>query len=112
MADTEFFEPAYLVNSFTPATRWAPLLRWALIAIAAATLIVTLTGRILNPHHPPVTLRIRRTTASTAGFGGPANEHEAGQHQHPRHGITQQQILVADDAHLCKVCVYVRECHH
>ncbi|WP_082698519.1 apolipoprotein N-acyltransferase [Mycobacterium sp. GA-2829] len=58
VADTEFFEPAYLVNriplqtNVTPATRWAPLLQWALIAIAAATVIVTLIGRILNPASP------------------------------------------------------------
>ncbi|AEV73360.1 apolipoprotein N-acyltransferase [Mycolicibacterium rhodesiae NBB3] len=58
VADTGFFEPAYLVNriplqaNVTPATRWAAQVQRALIAIAAATLIVTLLGRVLSPPSP------------------------------------------------------------
>lgn len=68
VADTGFFEPAYLVNriplqtNVTPATRWAAQVQWALIAIAAATLTVTQFGRLLNPPNP---------TADIAGSAQP-----------------------------------------
>uniref|UniRef100_A0A5Q5CLW4 Apolipoprotein N-acyltransferase n=1 Tax=Mycobacterium sp. (strain JLS) TaxID=164757 RepID=A0A5Q5CLW4_MYCSJ len=54
VADTGFFEPAYLVNriplqaNLTPATRWAAQVQWALVGIAAVTLTITLIGRVLN----------------------------------------------------------------
>jgi apolipoprotein N-acyltransferase len=55
VADTGFFEPAYLVSriplnaNLTTATRWAPYVQWALIAIAVGALTITLAGRVLNP---------------------------------------------------------------
>lgn len=55
VADTGFFEPAYLVEriplqaSVTPATRWAPYVQWALIAIAVSALAISLISRSLNP---------------------------------------------------------------
>jgi apolipoprotein N-acyltransferase len=58
VAGTGFFEPAHLVyriplqSNVTAATRWAARVQWALIAIAAATLTVTLIGRILTPPSP------------------------------------------------------------
>jgi apolipoprotein N-acyltransferase len=43
---TDFFEPAYLdlqvrlKTKLTPATRWAPILQWVLVAAAGAAILV------------------------------------------------------------------------
>lgn len=55
VANTDFFESAYLVEriplqtSLTPATRWAPYVQWILIAIAISTLVIGLISQSLNP---------------------------------------------------------------
>ncbi|TVS86962.1 apolipoprotein N-acyltransferase [Mycobacterium helveticum] len=60
---TDFFEPAYLdvqvrlKTKLTPATRWAPLLQWILVAVAGA---VVLAGIRHNGWFPrPIRLRSR-----------------------------------------------------
>ena len=46
LARTKFFEPAYLdtqvrlKTTLTPATRWAPVLQWILVALAGAAILV------------------------------------------------------------------------
>ncbi|KMO74322.1 Apolipoprotein N-acyltransferase [Mycolicibacterium chlorophenolicum] len=55
VAETEFFEAAYLDSripletSIAPATRWAPYVQWVLIAIAVCALVIRLISRGLNP---------------------------------------------------------------
>ncbi|ORB52311.1 apolipoprotein N-acyltransferase [Mycolicibacterium rhodesiae] len=55
VADTGFFEPAYLERriplqvNISPATRWAPYVQWVLVAIAVGALAIRLISRGLNP---------------------------------------------------------------
>ena len=55
VADTKFFQAAYLVDriplhtNISPATLWAPYVQWALVAMAVVALVIRLIGRGLNP---------------------------------------------------------------
>ncbi len=89
LARTGFFQPAYLdmpvrlKTKLTPATRWAPLLQWIMVAAAGA---VILAGIRHNGWFPrPIRLRSRSSsrsarpskTAGTAPGTHPPDEHDS-----------------------------------
>jgi apolipoprotein N-acyltransferase len=82
LARTDFFQPAYLdmqvrlKTRLTPATRWGPLLQWAMVLAAGA---VILAGIRQNGWFPR-SIRLRSTRRST-GAGAtpgepPPDEHD------------------------------------
>jgi apolipoprotein N-acyltransferase len=74
---TGFFEPAYLdiqvrlKTKLTPATRWAPLLQWVLVAAAGAVILAGIRHNGWSPR--PIRLRFRRP-AATEDAGTPPGE--------------------------------------
>lgn len=102
LARTDFFQPAYLdmqvrlKTRLTPATRWAPLLQWVLVAVAGAVILVAIRqngwfprsirqrpGRSGAPKHPDA------SPAETEGDTHPAHNaapDEDGDHAPPEDG--------------------------
>ncbi len=102
LARTDFFQPAYLdiqvrlKTRLTPATRWAPLLQWVMVAVAGAVILVAIRqngwfprsirqrpGRSGAPKHPDA------SPAETEGDTHPAHNaapDEDGDHAPPEDG--------------------------
>lgn len=88
LARTDFFQPAYLdmqvrlKTKLTPATRWAPLLQWVMVAVAGA---VILAGIRHNGWFPrPIRLRSRssgRSIRPSEKAGTTPGTHQPDEHE-------------------------------
>ncbi len=85
---TEFFQPAYLdiqvrlKTQLTPATRWAPLVQWILVAAAGAVILAGIRHNRSSPR--PVRLR-SRPSAEPADAAAAPDEPQPEDGGRPRH---------------------------